>query len=176
LRKTEAQYEIISTDVRGHYPAVLFKSENPVARPSLSPNYKNVLFVSSDASGNGSGHGPVHIKIATPGGKNLQQLTHGDSVNRDPSFSPDGKQIVFSSNRERNNIFAIYVMNADGTCLKKLTDPPLPKSPTDFFADLYPVISPDGKKLLFTSNRSGKYQIYLADLVIPPNCLPENQP
>lgn len=46
-------------------------------------------------------------------GQNNNQITHTDFVDEDPFWSPDGKQIVFQSNRTGN--YQIFKMNADGT-------------------------------------------------------------
>ena len=62
-----------------------------------------------------------------------------------PAWSPDGKRIAFTSNRDGN--YEIYVMNADGTGLRNLTQPP--------GAGQLRAWSPDGKRLAFISNRDG---------------------
>jgi len=48
------------------------------------------------------------------------------------------------------------MMNADGSGLVRLT--------RDLGSDIYPHWSPDGRKLIFTSDRSGKYAIYEMDV------------
>ena len=68
-----------------------------------------------------------------------------------PSFSPDGKSIVFASRRDDD--FEIYVMNVDGSDTRRLT-----KSPG---IDHRPVFSPDGKQIAFASNRDLNYEIYV---------------
>jgi len=82
-------------------------------------------------------------------GSGLKGLTsnwnphHGDY---DPCWSPDGKQIALSS--EGGNYFnSIYVMNADGTGYRPLTNPKLNVN------DRFPTWSPDGKQIAFS--RSG---------------------
>ncbi len=137
-----------------------------MARPTFSPNGRIIAF-ESQAKGKSS----VQIQTIPVWGKTPTPLTTGDSINRDPSWSPDGTHIVFSSNREKSNIFSIYTIKTDGTCLKRITTHPEVKSKTDIVADLFPVFSPDGKKLLFSSNRSGTYQLYLIDYEEPKECL-----
>src|SRR3954471_24588778 len=74
---------------------------------------------------------------------NAHRLT--DPVARDvfPRFSPDGKWIAFSSNREGN--FDVYVMSSDGGRPKQLTFHSADDNVVGW--------SPDGKKVMFTSTR-----------------------
>jgi serine/threonine protein kinase len=60
-------------------------------------------------------------------------------------------QIVFSS--ERGGNADIYIVNADGGGLTRLT--------TDPAHDNFPVVSPDGQRITFQSNRDGNDDIYL---------------
>ena len=55
-----------------------------------------------------------------PDGANLRRLTRNKAEDWFPAWSPDGKRIAFSSNREGNH--EIYVMNADGSDQKRLTN------------------------------------------------------
>jgi dipeptidyl aminopeptidase/acylaminoacyl peptidase len=64
-------------------------------------------------------------------------------------------KIAFDSNRQDSNR-DIYTMNADGSELTRLT--------TDVSIEKEPAFSPDGKRLSFSSDRSGTFQIYLLDL------------
>ena len=52
-------------------------------------------------------------------GTNLVQLTDLPTVDMDPSWSPDGSKIVFTS--ERSGIYEIWMMNADGSNPIQLT-------------------------------------------------------
>ena len=63
---------------------------------------------------------------------------------RDLSWSPDGKRIAFSSRRQVVDL-QIYVMNADGSQLSKLT--------TGNGSNFFPSWSPDGKRIVFTSGK-----------------------
>jgi len=68
-----------------------------------------------------------------------------------PVWSPDGTKIAFVTNR--NGFYDIYVMNADGSGLTKLT--------TNNHDANYPAWSPDGTKIAFQSLRHGKRGIYV---------------
>ena len=46
-------------------------------------------------------------------GTNIRRLTNDPAEDEYPAWSPDGQQIVFSSNRDGNE--EIYVMDADGS-------------------------------------------------------------
>jgi eukaryotic-like serine/threonine-protein kinase len=72
-----------------------------------------------------------------------RRLTDDEYKDRGGRWSPDGKQIAFYSTRSGN--FEIWLINADGTGLRRLTETGNNKAFT-------PLWSPDGKRLSFTSN------------------------
>src|SRR5262245_40569458 len=57
----------------------------------------------------------AHMDIfeANPDGSNLRQLTQEKGYDAEGAYSPDGKQVVFCSDRDGDP--DLYVMNADGT-------------------------------------------------------------
>jgi tol-pal system beta propeller repeat protein TolB len=78
------------------------------------------------------------IWVMDADGSNPKKLTdHG----LDPSWSPDGKQIVFASHRD--GIFQIYGMNSDGSNVRRLT-----KHNAE---DSNPAWAPDGGSIVYTS-------------------------
>jgi cytoskeletal protein RodZ len=79
---------------------------------------------------------------------NPEQLTTTDKDTA-PALSPDGQKVVFMSQREGN--WEIYLINADGSNLRRLTDNPA--------NDGLPTWSPDGKAIAFVSNRDGAWSI-----------------
>lgn len=68
-----------------------------------------------------------------------------------PAQNGGGGEIAFHSDRDGDS--DIYLMNADGTNVSRLTD--------SEGEDLNPVWSPDGTKLAFISDRDGNNEIYL---------------
>ena len=80
-------------------------------------------------------------------GKNQRNLTNHPDKDSAPSWSPDGKRIVFTSERDGN--WEIYVMDADGSHPRRLTE-------NDNF-DQFPAWSPDGERIAFMSDRDGEF-------------------
>ena len=70
-------------------------------------------------------------------------LSNGRWLNTRPEFSPDGEQIAFGSDRGGLQ-GAIWVMNADGSSLRRLTKPSL--------RAFWPDWSPSGERILFSDH------------------------
>jgi serine/threonine-protein kinase len=63
----------------------------------------------------------------------LTQLTFDPSSDWDPVWTPDGKRIVFTSDRAKRGVFNLYWVNADGTGqTTRLTDSPGSQFPTSW--------------------------------------------
>lgn len=84
-------------------------------------------------------------------GAELKRLTRARGNDISPSWSPDGRHIVFRSSRDGND--EIYVMRADGKEQRRLT-----RNPT---SDRSPVWSPDGRMIAFASERNSGLDIYV---------------
>jgi Tol biopolymer transport system component len=110
-------------------------------------------------------------------GGNKRQITSGLGYDGGAFFSPDGKKLVFRASRPANDAEAedykallkeglvtpsnmeIYTVNVDGSELKQITK--LGK------ANWAPFFSPDGKKIIFSSNHHSKrgydFQLYMVN-------------
>ena len=73
---------------------------------------------------------------------------------RQPSWSPDGRQIAFQGYRD--GTWRVWTVSPDGADLKALTSGP--------FDDREPVWSPDGSKIAFSSDRSGNYDVWVLEV------------
>ena len=74
---------------------------------------------------------------------------------RNPSFSPDGKQIVFEGFVDTDD-WDLWTIGSDGSGLKRLTS-----GPSD---DLEPAWSHDGTRIAFSSDRNRNYDVWILDL------------
>lgn len=97
---------------------------------------------------------PLDIWLMDATGANKRRLVHNGATNWAPSWHPDGQRIIFSSNmddwrqelQQYGHNFELYLINADGTGLMRLTH-------NDVF-DSFPMFSHDGRMLAFASNRN----------------------
>jgi Tol biopolymer transport system component len=92
-------------------------------------------------------------------GSGLKRLTTGKGYNAEGSYSPDGKQIVFCSNRSGKDNYELYIMDSDGKNVRKLTNAPGCYNGGPFF-------SPDGKRVIFRADREKPHhlQLYVIDV------------
>ncbi len=103
----------------------------------------------------------VELFVMNADGSNNQQITHLGGANFGPSWTPDGKRIIFSSNHKnpRSGNFDLYLVNLDGSKLEQVTTNPV--------FDGFPMFSPDGKHIIWASNRFDQKQtetnLFIAD-------------
>lgn len=84
--------------------------------------------------------------LAGDSGGSLRRLTTAPGYDAECSFSPDGRQVLFVSDRDGDP--DIYVMNADGSDVRQLTDQP--------GYDGGPFFSPDGRWIAYRTDRLEK--------------------
>ncbi|MXY16439.1 MAG: hypothetical protein F4Y57_05430 [Acidobacteria bacterium] len=89
-------------------------------------------------------------KIRSDGSGAVNLTPDSDTNEAFPDFAPDGRRIVFRSLRDGNG--EIYVMDADGTGVRRLTHHEA--------TDTMPAFSSGGDRVAFTSFRDGNFEIY----------------
>ena len=102
--------------------------------------------------------GNGELYVMDDDGSNRRRLTHHPRSDGSPSWSPDGKQIVFTRDIGQNNVqqHELFLINADGTAERQLTNHPGLDTSTTW--------SPNGRYLAFTSSRTDSWQIHLMDM------------
>lgn len=110
-------------------------------------------------------HGDIYTTNADK--TDLRQLTKLNFTPLAPAWSFDGKQIVFSAN-QTSDARNIFVMNANGTDVHRVTNYAYPYSADD------PTWSPDGKKIVFSlywisAENLQKWRSYMATRTMTPN-------
>ena len=94
-----------------------------------------------------NGAGAPQLFRVQANGQGLQQITTGPQLATAPSFSPDGRRIVFVRLGS-----GIYSMAQDGTGLRRLTSNK---------RDSYPVWSPDGKRIAFIRPHRAEWRVHV---------------
>lgn len=114
--------------------------------PDWSPNGQQVVY-----------GGEQGVVVQTLDGKRSRQLTD-DARDTTPAWSPDRQEIVFT--RRQHDHWEIYVVDASGGNLRRLTDTPdrPDGQPGSSAAAAW---SPDGRHLAFLTDRAGKWQIWV---------------
>ncbi len=103
----------------------------------------------------------MEIVVSDADGSHARTITDFGCASFAPTFTPDGKKILFASNKHACDTrqFELYMMNLDGSGLEQVTD----------FGGFtsFPEFSPDGKTLVFCSDRDAKekyeFNIFTAD-------------
>ena len=119
--------------------------------PASSPDGSRIAFgvgVNQPRPGN---MGSASIVAVAPDGSRRQTLAGGETANYHfPSWSPDGKRLVFRSARSESKGLAI--LDVESGRVAPLT--------SDDGADNLPAWSPDGQWISFTSRRDGDWEVY----------------
>lgn len=103
----------------------------------------------------------MEIFVAGANGKNARKITDFGCASFAPTFTPDGKKILFASNKHEcdGRKFELFLMNLDGSGLEQVTN----------FGGFtsFPEFSPDGKHLVFSSDKDAKsryeFNVFVAD-------------
>lgn len=131
--------------------------------PAWAPQDDAIIFARCDRLADNA-HGPLpptipQIYLLTFGEQEAQQLTRLPGSATAPAWSPDGTRIAFEGDGD------IYVMNADGSGLRRLVVLPPPTAnntaPHPTYGNYEPSWTANGKSVMFTSDRDGDRDLYV---------------
>jgi dipeptidyl aminopeptidase/acylaminoacyl peptidase len=121
-------------------------ASNYARAPDWSPDGKQIVFADE--------HG---LRIQTLDREVFYLITH-DVRDTSPVWSPDGTRVAFT--RRQHDHWEVYVVDADGRNLKRLTHTPK-KSNGEVGHSASPAWSPDGQHIAFLTDRLGKWEIWV---------------
>jgi Tol biopolymer transport system component len=127
------------------------------ARPAAGPKADHIAYMSM-------WDGQADIYAMDTMGFAQANLTHdktvGQRVDTEPAWSPDGQWVAFQRSFLAKSAGSmgsrLYLVKADGSGLHALTF-----SPSVAAADRHPAWSPDGSTIVFSSNRTGHFELYM---------------
>ncbi len=122
------------------------------AECGYSPDGSEIVYASNE-------DGSMNLYICKTDGSDVRQLTHKqDCYHGGPFFSPDGNQIVFRVDREKKDYLQLFLIGADGSNERRLTD--------NQSVNWAPYWHPNGKVIAYTTSKHGHraYEIYLLNL------------
>jgi Tol biopolymer transport system component len=141
------QYDILCLKTEGVYPDSLCILPEESVAPVWSPDRSRFVF-----SHERDRH--FALAIADADGGNLQYLTSDTADNFNiASWFPSGDSIVFSTNRNGNK--DLYTIRTDGSGLAPLL--------ADSADEWHPVITPDGRRMVYVSDATGRPRIWALD-------------
>ena len=149
------------------------KIKRTILKTELDPHLESLEFINSCGSWNHEGDkfifpavtkGRPILSIIDVENGNIEKEKRFNNLGEilNPSWSPDGRYVVFTGNQGGLTDLFIYDLQKDS--LRRLTD--------DAFAELQPIWSPDGSRIAFITDRFttnlndlalGNYQLALID-------------
>lgn len=164
-------YDIFVANLNGEIVEQLTSDEGYDAEATVSPNGDRIIFTSTRS-------GDLELYTMNLDGSDVVQITDELGYDGGAFFSPDGSKIVWRASRPQTDEeikeytelleqglvqpteMELYVANADGSDAKKIT--------SLGNANWAPFFTPDGNKILFSSNHASErgfpFNLFMVDL------------
>jgi len=137
-------YEVYSLDLDNGTVAQLTSLFGVDNAPEISPDKQQLVYMHNSVAKN-----TFQIMIANANGSNSGNIP---GINGwDPTWSPDGTQILFASDKNGTN--QLYTVKLDGSKLKKITNLPAIRGRSDW--------SPDGQYIVTYSGEPWKRELFI---------------
>lgn len=140
-------YAQIFARKNGESKQLTFDGDN--YRPKVSPDGRMILF-DSDKSGFGQ------LYLMEIDGSNVRNISKSDWNESGGSWSPDGTQIIYSSDQNFKGNGDIYIRSIDGNSKIRLTN--------DDYLQWRPVMCPNRSCVVFSAEKDGNEDIFKLDL------------
>ena len=138
------QYRLEVADADGETTQVALYSNEPIISPAWSPDGSKIAYVSFENK-------KAVVIVHTLATSQRTIVANYKGTNSAPAWSPDGSKLAVALTRG-GALAQVYVLDADGSNLRRLTN--------TSGIDTEPKFSADGQTVYFTSDRSGGPQIY----------------
>jgi TolB protein len=138
-------------DADGAHPRPLVRQRGIDEYPVWSPDGSRLAFTCTLGRVLPSQVGDFEVCVVNADGSGLRRITDAPGISGAGGWSADGRRIVFDSSRDQDSDGVsscgdLFVMNADGSHLTRLTSGPA--------RDCGPSFTPDGRHVLFFSDRA----------------------
>ncbi len=119
--------------------------------PSLAPGEQAMVFSAQDEGGRSD----LYRADWSTGEVRCERLTNDDYDDVEPDISPDGRWIVFASDRgDRGGRYGLFRLSTAGGVPEVVSEPPQGD-------DRQPVVSPDGRWIAYRSTRGGTSDLWV---------------
>jgi TolB protein len=155
-RRENGRDEIWVMNADGSSQRALTHTLSGASHPQFSPDGQTILLQDEHLSRTCLiACGPTGIAVMNADGSHERPLTNTGRYDSEPSYSPDGKTIVFTCWAGNKATLTVWLMNADGSQQRAITH--------DGARDGQARFSPGGNTIVFRSDRTGQSQIWLMD-------------
>lgn len=141
------------SDLDGSGARQLTDGSSVVWNTRWSPDGKRIAFTGRDADG------VLHVYVMDSDGSNQRQLTHfppGEGQAQVPDWSPDGRQLAVQTSG-RAHVGHVWIVDAEAGAARKLG------AHSEPYVDEVPRWFPNGKRIAFQSDRTGRMEVWVMD-------------